>query len=344
MRLRSIALVSGLLALAPTACASDEQSAADTTTATTPTAADTAGETAAPGETIAPDDTGTITSPAETKPETTFSETVDTSPLGGARPAPVTLPSAYDAATAWPLVILLHGYSANGVIQDAYLQFSSTAAEVGYIAVVPEGTSGANNAQFWNADPAWCCNFGRSNVDDKAYLNGLIHEASTRYHVDPRRVYFVGHSNGGFMAYRMACDFADRVAAVVSIAGSLPLAAADCGPSEPVSVLQIHGTLDTTIPYAGVSGQYPGAKETTQRWATYDACPGTPTAGTEARDYDGASLGDETHSDTRAPCPRGTEVTLWTMTGSTHIPAFRAPFTADVFAWLTAHPKVPPAP
>jgi polyhydroxybutyrate depolymerase len=341
MRPRSIALVAGLLAAATAACGSDQQGPTDIATAT---AAETVGETSTAVETSDPDGTAAVTSPTETTPETLFSETADTSPLGGARPATVTLPNAYDAATAWPLVILLHGYSANGTIQDAYLQFSTTAADVGYIAIVPEGTNGANNAQFWNADPAWCCNFGRSAVDDKAYLNSLIDEASTRYHVDPRRVYFVGHSNGGFMAYRMACDFANRVAAVVSIAGSLPLSAADCAPSEPVSVLQIHGTLDTTIPYAGVPGQYPGANETTQRWATYDACAGTPTAGPDAKDYDSTSLGDETRSETYTTCARSAEVALWTMTGSTHIPVFRVPFTADVFAWLTAHAKAPPVP
>ena len=38
--------------------------------------------------------------------------------------------------------------------------------------------------------------------------------------VDPQRIYVVGHSNGGFMSYRLACTRADRIAAIVSLAGA----------------------------------------------------------------------------------------------------------------------------
>jgi pimeloyl-ACP methyl ester carboxylesterase len=73
--------------------------------------------------------------------------------------------------------------------------------------------------RFWSATDA-CCNLDGLAVDDVAYLRAVIRDVSARHAVDPRRVFIVGHSNGGFMAHRMACEASDLVAAVVSLAGA----------------------------------------------------------------------------------------------------------------------------
>jgi membrane protein implicated in regulation of membrane protease activity len=57
-------------------------------------------------------------------------------------------------------------------------------------------------------------------VDDSTYLHRLLDAVKSAYRVDPTRVYFVGHSNGGFMAYRMACEHATEITAIVSLAGA----------------------------------------------------------------------------------------------------------------------------
>jgi hypothetical protein len=41
--------------------------------------------------------------------------------VGGLRPAPVIIPPNYNPSTPTPLLILLHGYSANGLMQESYL-------------------------------------------------------------------------------------------------------------------------------------------------------------------------------------------------------------------------------
>ena len=112
-------------------------------------------------------------------------------------------------------------------------------------------------------------------ADDAAYLRRLIETVQARWPVDPRRVYVLGHSNGGYMSHRMACEHADLVAGIVSLAGAafddpvnIDPALARCKPSEPVHILEIHGEEDGTVLYAGGRPvNTPSARETVAGWA-----------------------------------------------------------------------------
>ena len=117
------------------------------------------------------------------------------------------------------LMVLLHGYGATGQIQDQYFQFTQLANAKTFLLATPDGTSDPTPKQFWNATDA-CCNFYGSAVDDVKYVTAILDEAALKFRVDPKRVYAVGHSNGGFMAHRLACDRAARIAAIVSLAGA----------------------------------------------------------------------------------------------------------------------------
>lgn len=72
---------------------------------------------------------------------------------------------------------------------------------------------------FWNATNS-CCDLFHSGVDDSAYIASIIADVKSTVAVDPKRIFVVGHSNGGFMAYRMACNHAGDIAAIVSLAGA----------------------------------------------------------------------------------------------------------------------------
>jgi polyhydroxybutyrate depolymerase len=280
-----------------------------------------------------PEDSSDVDAATDTVPPT-----IDTSPLGGDRPAALVLPDGFDPRRPTPVVILLHGYSATGTLQDLYLGVSETAKTRGVVTIVPEGTRNAAGLQFWNAAPAWCCDFTGSGVDDQGYLMGLLDEAETRFAVDPKRIFIIGHSNGGFMAHRLACAESPRIAAIASIAGSLPLDAGGCTPSAPVSVLQIHGTLDATILYGGALGQYPSAETVTERWAGHNACQVLPVEADDV-DYDNVIFGRETTPLRYPECAEGVDVTLWKMAGSGHVPGFTSDFMPNVFDWLEAHPR-----
>jgi polyhydroxybutyrate depolymerase len=262
--------------------------------------------------------------------------------VGGDRPVEVHIPDSYEHGEPTPLIVLLHGYSATGSIQNLYFGLSELADEYGFLLAYPDGTVDTTGENFWNATPA-CCDFGGTDVDDSGYLQGVVDEASSILSVDPKRIYFFGHSNGGFMSYRMACEHADSVAAIASLAGATYIEDGDCDPSEPVPVLQIHGTADTTILYNGganFGNAYPSAEETVETWASYNGCD-LSTAEGEPRDLSGNFPGDDSIVTTyEEGCDPHGGAELWTMTGESHTPIpLSATFTRQVVEWLFAHPK-----
>jgi len=237
-----------------------------------------------------------------------------------------------------PLLVLLHGYGANAALQDAYLGVSRQAASRGLYVLLPEGTTDASGKQFWNAPG--CCDFAPTGVDDVAYLRDLVDEAIAVRPIDPDRVYFFGHSNGGFMSYHLGCVLSDRIAAIAVLAGSDAADPATCTPTRPISVLHLHGTADATIPYAGGNiglGPFPGAVESIGRWAGRAGCDATPTTGTPI-DLESTLAGAETTPSTYGGCDAGLDVQLLTITGGSHIPTFGSTAIGpNVLDWLLAH-------
>jgi polyhydroxybutyrate depolymerase len=270
----------------------------------------------------------------------------DLSPLGGNRPVTPVVPSSYRPGTPVPLLILLHGHGASGLIQSLYFGLPALAEQRGFILLAPDGTFGQDGARFWNATDA-CCQFDSAAVDDVAYLTGLIDEATGRFSIDPKRIYLAGHSNGGFMSYRMSCDRADLIAAMVSLAGAMWNEPSQCHPSGPVAVLQIHGTADDTVLYdggtltlGGHAAPYPSAEQSVLDWVAFDGCTPVPDTSAPLRDLVSDTDGPETSSAVYAEgCSPGGHAELWTMSGASHIPGLLADFTPSWLDFLMAHPK-----
>lgn len=265
--------------------------------------------------------------------------------VGGDRPVTVHVPASYDASQPAPLVILLHGYTDYGLSTDGWFQLTPAADARGFVYAYPDGTIDSDGKRFWNATDA-CCNFDKSGVDDVAYLAGVIGEIQAKLAIDPKRIAFVGHSNGGFMSFRMACDQAGLVAAIVSLAGATFADPADCAPSEPVSIAQIHGTADDVIRYEGgglTNGPYPGAQKTAETWATYDGCAERPSPLSTKVDVDAILTDGADPAETAAAewsgCKSGAAVQLWTIPGGGHAPAISSSFADSVLDFLVAHPK-----
>lgn len=264
-------------------------------------------------------------------------------PLVQARPFAEVVPVGYAPGTPTPLVVLLHGYTATAATQDAYFKLTELALARGFLLALPDGTVDSLGQHFWNATDA-CCAFGET-VDDVAYLTAVIRDMQARYSVDPKRVFLVGHSNGGFMAHRLACERSELVAAIVSLAGAVWADPAQCSPTQKVSVLQVHGTLDAVIKYDGGSAKlgappHPGAETTVATWAAKNGCTGA------TREPIGGELDlvvdlplAETERSSFRGCPAGAAAELWKIRGGSHIPVFNASWADTIYTWLLAHPR-----
>jgi polyhydroxybutyrate depolymerase len=271
---------------------------------------------------------------------------------GGARPVTVRRPANLGADDAAPLLVLLHGYGSSGAGLEDYLPIGGEALARGMVVAAPDGTAYLDGSRFWNATDA-CCGPFQSGIDDSGYLADLIDEIQKQTAIDPRRIYAAGHSNGGFMSYRMACDHAELVAAITSISGAMLADPAACQAAQAVAVLHIHGTADRTVPYLGNiilgrngkprPGSFPGAEGSVAMWAGFDGCGDTHVAKPERLDLVEHLSGADGPLDTTVTvydgCRNGSEVELWSIEGADHIPSFSADVPGRIVDFLLAHPK-----
>jgi polyhydroxybutyrate depolymerase len=261
----------------------------------------------------------------------------------GGRTVNVHVPPSHQPSKPTPVLIFLHAYSGQGEMGEGYLGLQSLADDLGFLYLAPEGTTDCTGDQFWNGTDA-CCDLCNSSVDDVAFLSAVLDEVEAQFLVDTLRVYLFGYSNGAFMAYRMACERADRFAAIVGLSGATWSDPSSCNPSEPVHTLEIHGTADATILYDGglFDGvPYPGAITTTETWASYNGCSLTPDTSSPNLDLD-RLLGsaETTVSRYDADCALGGSAELWTITGGDHQPAISTSFASEVGVYLLAHRKL----
>ncbi|UCH29247.1 MAG: prolyl oligopeptidase family serine peptidase [Myxococcales bacterium] len=258
------------------------------------------------------------------------------------RPASVAIPQDYDPEVTYPLLMVLHGRGADGQTQAGYFQLFPLVDEKQFVMIYPDGGKfNASGARVWNG--ALCCAEPGDPIDDVGYLSDLIEEAKRTYNVDPKRVYLMGHSNGGFMSFRMACEASAFFTAMVSLAGSTWLDPDLCRPNTPpVSVLVVHGTADDTVFYDGgifesdgMQYGYPGAVELSERSAATAGCDPETTTPLGMVDLVPSIEGEETERiGYRTGCDEGLGVELWTIEDGPHIPLFTIDFADMATDWL----------
>src|SRR5579864_1538256 len=167
-----------------------------------------------------------------------------------------------------PLVLVLHGGGGSGAGAAKMTGFDAIADAYGFIVAYPDGTdrprprlqhAGKPGLLTWNA--GGCCGYARQHgVDDVGYIRALVAELQNDHAIDPKRIYATGISNGGMLAYRLACQASDIFAAVAPVSAVIDVP--DCKPAQPVSVLHIHGSADEYVPLDGGVGKKALVKET----------------------------------------------------------------------------------
>jgi polyhydroxybutyrate depolymerase len=150
---------------------------------------------------------------------------------------PVDLPAGKPA----PLVLVFHGGGGHDWNMPGFTHFDDLADQEGFVVAYPDAVN-----RNWNDSR------GIATADDVGFTRAVIADVSRAHSIDAHRIYATGISNGGFFSNRLACDAADRVAAIASVAATMPKPlVAECKPARPISVLYIQGTDDPLVPING---------------------------------------------------------------------------------------------
>lgn len=200
------------------------------------------------------------------------------------------VPPRFPLTKPLPLVFAFHGGggTAAGFENAAHLAGKADAAQ--FLLVEPDGTSPLPNALFtWNAGS--CCGTAqRDNVDDVGFVRAMIEDVASITCLDRRRVYATGHSNGGMLSHRLACEASDVIAAIAPVGGGMgdmnnavspPVQVLACNPSRPVPVLHMHGLQDGCYRFEGGPGAASGTifspvPDTIEGWIERNGCTGAP--------------------------------------------------------------------
>lgn len=198
-----------------------------------------------------------------------------------------------------PLVVVFHGFAGDPERVESLSGMTEIAEREGFLVVYPAARG---------VLPAWATDAGAHADTDVRFVRDLVEAVSEAVPVDPGRVYAAGMSNGGGMVGRLACDAADLVAAVASVAGAHTVG--ECRPSGPVSVIAFHGTGDPIVPYRGFAALgLPPVAEWAADWAARSGCLPEPSLERIAGDVETRAWGG---------CEGGAEVVLYTIEGGRH--------------------------
>lgn len=187
-------------------------------------------------------------------------------------------PNYYQNQETFPLVLAFHGGGGNGKNFEKLSELSETADAQQFIVVYPDGlkSAGLLRLRTWNAGK--CCGKNAiTNVDDVGFINLLINQLAQKYRINTKKVYATGHSNGAMLAYRLACELPNKIAAIATNAGTIQIT--PCNPSRVVPIIHFHSTLDNNVPYQGgvglvsIARQYnPSVDNTLNIFATLAHC------------------------------------------------------------------------
>lgn len=236
------------------------------------------------------------------------------------------------ATTGRPLVILLHGHTGTarqllgqGMGAAPLSVWLDIADREGVVLIAPDGAKGNDGQPGWND----CRADASSNpkTDDVGFIAALISQAVTQQAVDPQRVYVMGMSNGGMMAFRLGTELPDRIIAIAAVGASMAAKSQCNSPTVKLSVLIISGDADPLVPYEGgevrffsqkTRGSVIGLEKAASFWRALDQLPEHPTVESTFEHRDG---GDQTRAlRTRwGADPKHYQVELVKISGGGHV-------------------------
>jgi polyhydroxybutyrate depolymerase len=200
----------------------------------------------------------------------------------------VHVPPCYDGVTPLPIVIALHGATGSC---DSFLDetnWGDYANQFGFIALAPQGlplhaylpSASIANPSVWNTGEYGPI-YSHSKIDDTGFILSALDNVAARWKLNLRRVYLVGYSNGGAMAFRLASEHAERFTALATVSGICWLS--DPRPCRSLPTLSMVGTLDPLVSIHGGMKilpwevrPAPSVRSVMSKWASAIGCPPTP--------------------------------------------------------------------
>lgn len=212
----------------------------------------------------------------------------------------VHLPKSYNSEQRYPVMILLHGFDQDAAQIERLTHFNDFADRNNIIAVYPNALNGrwgigAGAApQTYRRGPyrrpgIWGPGYpppGQRVPDNRQgaahgpadipFLNRVLDKVLDRYSADPERIYAAGLGEGGFMALRMGCNMAERIAGIATVGAAIPRNL-NCIPARPVPLVMMNGTEDPIVHFNG--GRYKeglihllSAEDSAKQWARQNRC------------------------------------------------------------------------
>jgi polyhydroxybutyrate depolymerase len=218
------------------------------------------------------------------------------------------VPANLDRNKPAPLVVSLHGAMGWPSLQRDITGWNRLADERGFIVVYPGGQGDGPKAWFMEGsdDPA--------RMPDVKFIADLLDRAQASHKIDAARIYVEGLSNGGGMAFALACTMPQRIAAVGLVAAAMTLPPQWCTSPAPMPMIAIHGTADTIVPYAGGASPiapkpFGPVPQWVAQWAARNGCAASAVEQKVAMDLTRAEY---------TPCTGGASVVFYTVHGGGH--------------------------
>ena len=268
----------------------------------------------------------------DTKPGT-YKHKIDRRVNGFRRSYLIHIPKNYDQSKPTPLVVALHGGFDKAKKMARQTEFSELADREGFIVLYPNGITLFGWLQHWNA--RYCCGKAmKDGIDDLGFVDGLIEQAQAHLNIDSKRIYMVGYSNGGMLAYLFASEEPEILAAVAILSSTIGIKSSEperqiTAPMHPVPMIIFHGREDEIIPYEGgqpsgkKSQNYISVSDSALFWAENNGCTKPVTVEHQFENRVLKQIWSE--------CEDGSETILFTIEGWNHDPPTRR-FTGKLSA------------
>ena len=213
-----------------------------------------------------------------------------------------------------PLVVAFHGGNQDAARFAKGVDLQGMADRYGFAIALPEGVGRGRRGGSWNTDSIVRQGYAEeAGVDDLSFVSAMLNQLLSTGKFDNNRVYAMGVSKGGMMSYHAACNLPGRFEAIAVVAATL--SSGRCANSNGVSLLHIHGTNDTRVPFDGGRGQ------NTARGANWASARDGITLFARAANCGGSWRSEQVTADTTCysmGCPGSDEVEYCLVNGGGH--------------------------